>query len=131
MHNSCVQVRTMGNYLSGTNSDSDEEYYDTPPESLDTDTDPEEDSDDPNAPENSEDDITQDEDINELQNRPENDTAVKLGNLLNFPDLLWLNTSGQDTNKSEAEKSDNENYPPSHSRGARSKSPIPIGEGSN
>ena len=66
MHNSCVQVRTMGNYLSGTHSDSDEESYDTPPESLDTESDPEYDNDDPNAPELSEDDITQDEDIDEL-----------------------------------------------------------------
>ena len=42
-----------------------------------------------------------------------------------------MNTSGQDTKNSEAENSDNENYPPSHSRGARSKSPIATGEGSN
>ena len=37
LHNSCVQVRTMGNYLSGTHNDLDEESYDTPPETLDTD----------------------------------------------------------------------------------------------
>ena len=131
MHNSCVQVRTMGNYLSGTHSDSDEESYDTPPESLDTESDPEYDNNDPNAPELSEDDLTQDEDIKELLNRPENHTAVSIGSLLNFPDLLQLNTSGQDTNNSEAENSDNEDYPLSHSRGARPKSPLTTGDGSN
>ena len=121
----------MGNYPSGTNSNSDEEFYDTPPETLDTESDPELDNDNPNAPELSEDDLTEDEDIDELQNRPENDTAVSVGNLLNFPDLLRLNTLGRDTNNSEAENSDNENFPPSHSRGARPKSPLPTGNRSN
>ena len=48
MHNSCVQVRTMGNHPSGTHSDSDEEDYDTPPETLDTESDPDMENDDPN-----------------------------------------------------------------------------------
>ena len=77
--------------------------------------------------ENSEDDITEDEDIDELQNRLENDTGISVGNLLNFPDLLCLNTSGRDTNQSETNYSDNETFPPSHSRGARPKSPLPTG----
>ena len=107
--------------------DLDEELYDTPPETLETESDHELESDDPNAPEISEDDITEDEDIDELQNRPENDTGISVGNLLNFPDLLRLNTSGHDTNKSETSNSDNETFPPSHSRGARPKSPLPTG----
>ena len=85
----------MGNYLSGTHSDSDEESYDTPPETLDTESDPELDNDDPNSPELSEDDLTEDEDIDELQNLPENNTAVSVGNLLNFPDLLRLKSLGR------------------------------------
>ena len=83
---------------------------------METESDPELEDDDPNTPEITEDDLTEDEDINELQNRPENNTAVSVGNLLNFPDLLRLNTSDQDTNNSEAENSDNETFPPSHSR---------------
>ena len=46
----------MENFLSGTYSDSDEKSYDTPPESLEMESDPEYD-DDPNAPELSEDDL--------------------------------------------------------------------------
>ena len=78
----------------------DEELYDTPLETLETESDPEMENDNPNAPEIFEDDITEDEDINELQNRPENDTGISVGTLLNFPDLLCLNTSGRDTNQS-------------------------------
>ena len=57
MHNSCVQmqVRKMGNHPSGTHSDSDEEDYETPPETLDTESDLEMENNDPNVPENSED----------------------------------------------------------------------------
>ena len=69
-------------------------------------------NDKPNVPENSEDEITEDKDIDELQNRPENDTWISVGNLLNFPDLLHLNTSGQETNQSETSHSDNETFPP-------------------
>ena len=43
----------MGNHPSGTHSDSDEDDYDTPPETLDSDNDLEEENDDPNMPENS------------------------------------------------------------------------------
>ena len=53
----------MGNHPSGTHSDSDEESYDTPPESLDAESDPEYDNDDPNAPELSEDDLIHDEEV--------------------------------------------------------------------
>ena len=88
----------MGNQPSGTHSDSDEEDYKTPPETLDTDTDLEEENDNPNVLENSDEEIAEDEDIDDLQNRPENDTAISVGNFLNFPDLLCLNKSGQDTN---------------------------------
>ena len=54
MHNSCVQMQVckMGNHPSGTHSDSDEEDYETPPETLDSDTDLEEENDDPNVLEN-------------------------------------------------------------------------------
>ena len=74
----------MGNHPSGTHSDSDEEDYETPPETLDTESDPEMENDNPNAPEISEDDITEDKDIDELQNRPENDTGINMENLVNF-----------------------------------------------
>ena len=58
-HNSCVQVQTMGNFLSGTHSDSDEDSYKTPPE---TESEPEYDE-DPNAPELSDDDLENDEEV--------------------------------------------------------------------
>ena len=117
----------MGNHPSRTHSDSDEEDYETPPETLDSDTDLEEENDDPNVLENSDEEISEDEDIDDLQNRPENDTAISVGNLLNFPDLLRLNTSGQDTSNSEINHSNNETFPPSKSRGTRPKSPLPTG----
>merc|ERR1711867_9708 len=122
-HNSCVQIRVqrMGNHPS------DEDDYETPPETLDSDNDLEEENDDPNVPENSDEEISEDEDIDDLQNRPENDVAIIVGNLLNFPDLLHLNTSGQDTSNSEITHSDNEQFPPSKSCGARPKSPLPTG----
>merc|ERR1712089_35002 len=96
-HNSCVQIRvqSMGNHPSGTHSDSDKDDYDTPPETLDSDNDLEEGNDDPNVPENSDDEISEDDDIKDLQNRPENDTAIDVGNFLNSPDLLRLDNSGQ------------------------------------
>ena len=53
-HNSCVQIQVqkMGNHPLRTHSDSDEEDYETPPETLDSDTDLEEENDDPNVLEN-------------------------------------------------------------------------------
>ena len=78
-------------------------------------------------PENSDEEISEDEDIDDLQNRPENDTTMSVGNLLNFPDLLHLNISGQDTYNSEITHSDNETFPPSKSHRARPKSPLPTG----
>ena len=100
----------MGNHPSGTHSDSDEEDNKTPLETLDTDTDLEEENDDPNVLENSDEEISEDEDIDDLQNRPENDTAINVGNLQNFPDLLRLNTSGQDTSNPEITHSDNKTF---------------------
>ena len=69
----------MGNHPSGTHSDSDEDDYDTPPETLDSDNDLEEENNDPNVPENPDDEISEDEDIEDLQNRLENDTAIDVG----------------------------------------------------
>ena len=111
-HTSCAQVRVqnMGNHPSGTHSDSDEDDYDTPPETLDSDNDLEEENDDPNVPENSDEEISEDEDIEDLQNRLENDTEISVGNFLNFPDLLHLNNSDQDTSNSEITHSDNEQF---------------------
>ena len=117
----------MGNHPSGIHSDSNEDDYQTPPETLDSDNDLEEENDDPNVPEYSDDEISEDEDIEDLQNRPENDTAISVGNFLNFPDLLCLNTSGQDTSNSEITHSDNESFPLSKSCRARPKSPLPTG----
>ena len=119
-----------GNFLSGTNSDSDEESYKTPPESLKTESEPEY-NDDPTAPKLSDDNLENDEEVKELLNRPENDTAMSLSSLLNFPDLLKLNTAGQHINNSDTEYSDNEHYPPSHSRRDRKKSPIATGNRSD
>merc|ERR1712237_76471 len=117
----------MGNHPSGTHSDSDEDDYDTPPETLDSDNDLEEENDDPNVPENSDDEISEDKDIEDLQNRLENDTAIEVGKFLNFPDLLCLNKTGLDTNNSEITHSDNEQFPLSKSHGARPKTPLPTG----
>ena len=73
----------MGNFLSGTYSDLDKESYKTPPESLKTELEPEYDV-NPNAPELSEDNLDNDEEVKELLNRPENDSAISLGGLLNL-----------------------------------------------
>ena len=124
--NSWVQLQTMGNFLSGTHSDSDKDSYETPPE---TESEPEYDE-DPNAPELSDDDLENDEEVEELLNRPENDLTISLHSFLNFPDILNLNTADQGTCHSDTEHSDN--YPPSHSLQRKSKSPIPTGgEGSS
>ena len=71
--------------------------------------------DDPNTPELSDDNLENDLEVEELLNRPENDTAISLHSLLNFPDILNL-TAGRKTCNSDTKHSDNENYPPSHSR---------------
>ena len=72
--NSCVQVQTMGNFLSGTHSDSDEDLYETP---LETESEPEYD-DNPNARELSDDELENDEEVKELLNRPENNSVISL-----------------------------------------------------
>merc|ERR1711867_211761 len=120
----CAQVRVFekGDTPPDDNSDSDEDdEYDTPPESLEYDNNPEEENDDPNMPENTDDDISDDEDNEILHNMAENDSAIETGNLRNFPDLLRIHNSGQDTN------SDEETLPPSRCTGARPKEHLPIG----
>ena len=97
----------MGNFLLGTLSESDEEWYKTPLESLKTESEPEHD-DDPNTPELSEDNLENNEEVKELLNRPENDSAISLGGLGNFPDLLNLNKKGKHTYNSDIEDSDDE-----------------------
>ena len=124
MGNSCAQVR-VGNKPSNYSSDEEEEY-DTPPESLESDDNPEEENDDPNMPENSDDDISEDEDNEILQNMAENDSAIEIVNLRNFPDLLRLHGSGQDTNSGITHPT-RETFPPSKCKGARPKEPLPIG----
>merc|ERR1711867_338780 len=97
----CAQVRVFekGDTPPDDNSDSDEDdEYNTPPESLESDDNPEEENDDPNMPENTDEDISEDEDNEILYNMAENDSAIETGNLRNFPDLLRLHGSGQDTN---------------------------------
>ena len=85
-HTSCVQInmRRMGNHPSGTHSDSDEDDYETPPETLDSDNDLEEENNNSNVPENSDEEISADEDIEDLQTRPENDTAINVWNFFKF-----------------------------------------------
>ena len=77
-------------------------------------------------PENSDDDISDDEDNEILQNRPENDSAIETANLRNFPDLLRLNISGQDTNSGITHST--REIATTHS-GARPKEPWHIGPG--
>merc|ERR1711867_254437 len=120
----CAQVRVFekGDTPPDDNSDSDEDdEYDTPPESLEYDNNPEEENDDPNMPENTDDDISDDEDNEILHNTADNDSAIETGNLRNFPDLLCIHNSGQDTT------SDEETLPPSKCTGARPKERLPIG----
>ena len=109
----------MGNKPSNYSSDEEEEY-DTPLESLDSDDNPEEDNDDPNMPENSDDDISEDEDNEILHNMAENDSAIETANLRNFPDLLRIQCSGQDPNSGNTNPPE-ETFPPCRSKGARPK----------
>ena len=79
-HNSCIQLQFMGdngNYLSWNNDDSDDDLYDTLPETINTDSEPEYD-DNPNAPENSGDEFENDSELEELMNNPSNETAMEL-----------------------------------------------------
>ena len=120
----------MGNFLSGTQKDLDKDSYKTPPETLDTESEPEYD-DNPNAPEISEDNLENDSEVEELLNNPENDTALDLHSLLNLPDILNIK-AGHNTYNSDTEHSDNEEYPPSHSRQRESRSHSSTGyRGSN
>ena len=93
---------------------------------MESDNNPEEENDDPNMPENTDDDISDDEDNEILHNMAENDSAIETGNLRNFPDLLRIHSSGQDTN-SGITNPDEETLPPSRYKGARPKEPLPIG----
>ena len=76
-----------GNFLSGKYNNSDDDSYKTPPETLDTESEP------------------------EYDNNLENDTALDLHKLLNFPGILDLKT-GQNTSNSDNEQSDMREYPP-------------------
>merc|ERR1712115_680749 len=116
----CAQVRVFEKGDSPPESDSDsEEEYDTPPESLESDINPEE-NDDPNVPENTDDEISVDEDREIFHNTAGNDSAIETANLRNFPDLLCIQNSDQETT------SDEETAPPSKCTGARPKERLPI-----
>ena len=136
----------MGNKPSGDSNDSDEEEeYDTPPETLESDL--EEENDDPNVQDNSDDGISEGEDnkilqnmqensgdkisedeYNEiLQNTAENDSAIETANLRNFPDLLRLNRSGWNTSISGMTQSNEETFPTLKCSGAKSKKPSTYG----
>ena len=56
-----------GNFLSGTNNDLDDDWCETPLETLDTESEPEYD-DNPNTPQISEDDLENDLEVEELLN---------------------------------------------------------------
>merc|ERR1712120_18596 len=116
----CAQVRVYekGDSPPDNDSDSDEEY-DTPPESLESDINPEE-NDDPNVPENTDDEISVDEDSEIFHNTAGNDSAIETANLRNFPDLLRIQNSNQETTP------DEETAPPSKCTGARPKERLPI-----
>merc|ERR1712089_31313 len=124
----CAQVRVFERGDSPTDdSDSDEdEEYDTPPESLESDNNPEEENDDPNMPEYTDDDISEDEDNEILHNMAEHDSAIETGNLRNFPDLLRIHSLSQETN-SEITSPTEETFSPCRDKGARRKEPLPIG----
>merc|ERR1712115_234311 len=116
----CAQVRVFEKGASPPESDSDsEEEYDTPPESLESDINPEE-NDDPNVPENTDDEISVDEDREIFHNTAGNDSAIETANLRNFPDLLRIQNSNKETT------SDEETAPPSKCTGARPKECLPI-----
>ena len=75
--------------------------------------------------ENSDDNISEDEDNEILHNMAENDSAIETANLRNFPDLLRIQCSGQDTNSGNTNPTE-ETFPPCRSKGARPKEPLPI-----
>ena len=101
-----MRVFEKGDSPPEDDSDSEEDYN-TPPESPpDADIDYEE-NDDPNVPENTDDEISVDEDSEIFHNTAGNDSAIETANLRNFPDLLRIQNSNQETT------SDEETTPPS------------------
>ena len=108
-----------GNYLLWNNNDLDDDSYETPPETINTDSEPEHD-DKTNAPENSDDEFENDSKLEELMNSPENDTAMELNKLLNFPDLLHIKKTGQDSSDSDEGKFKENVHQLSHSHQRRS-----------
>ena len=114
----------MGSILSGSNDDSDNDSYDTPPETVDTESETEY-NDNPNAPEISGDELENDLEIEELLNNPENDTTMELNKLLNFPDLLDVTKISQASSATDEEKVKERGNHPSHSCHRRSRSHSP------
>ena len=119
--NQCAQVRVVGRGDTSPENSSDseeDEEYNTPPETMESDNDLEEENDDPNEPENSD-----DEDNEVLQNTAANDSAIETANLRNFPDLLRLNRSGWNTNTSGMTQPTEGTFPTSECSGAKPKQP--------
>ena len=56
----------------------------------------------------------------------ENDSAIETANLRNFPDLLRIQCSGQDTNSGNTNPTE-KTFSPYRNKGARPKEPLPIG----
>ena len=69
-----------GNYLLWNNDDSDDDSYETPPETISTDSESEDD-DNPSTPENSNDEFENDSKLEEFMNSPEIDTSKELNKL--------------------------------------------------
>ena len=107
-YNVCVQLK-LREEIDSEDTDSEEESYNTPPESnqedKNTDTPAVEDVDpiDANTAELTDDDLKKDSlfdnesEIEEIMNNPSNDTTVELGNLLNLPDILDIQGKQTDT----------------------------------
>ena len=112
-----------GNCLSWNNNDSDDDSYETPLETVNTDSETEYD-DNPNAQEISEDKIENDAELEEFMNNPANDTAMELSKMLNFPDLLDIKTN-QESSDSDEEKLEGKLHQLSHSCQKRSRSHSP------
>ena len=102
------------NFLSGNKDDLDDDSHNTPPETINTDSEPDY-EDDPNPRENSEDDFENDSEVEELHNNPENDTAMDLHKLLNFPDIIDIKKTGQNSSNTDIDQPEESEHQPSHS----------------
>ena len=113
-----------GNYLSWNNDNWDDDSYETPPETINSESESEDD-DNPNAPENSNNEFENDSEHEEMLNNPANDTAMELCKMLNFPDLLDVTKKNQESSSAKDEQIQGEYNQPSYNRHRRTRSHSP------